>query len=74
MDAKVIIMDEPSAALNEAELVRVFEVIRQVSAQGVAILYVSHRLGEIRAIGDRVTVLRGGRTIDTFDVATTRRA
>ncbi len=71
MDAKVIIMDEPSAALNEAELVRVFEVIRQVSAQGVAILYVSHRLGEIRAIGDRVTVLRGGRTIDTFDVATT---
>ncbi len=71
LDAKVIIMDEPSAALNETELVRVFEVIRQLSAAGVAILYVSHRLSEIRAIGDRVTVLRGGRTTGTFDVAHT---
>ena len=71
MDAKVIIMDEPSAALNETELVRVFEVIRQLASAGVAILYVSHRLQEIRTIGDRVTVLRGGRTIDTFDVAHT---
>ena len=69
--AKVIIMDEPSAALNEAELERVFEVIRELTAQGVAIIYVSHRLGELREIGDRVTVLRGGATIDTFDVAGT---
>lgn len=69
--AKVIIMDEPSAALNESELERVFEVIRELTAQGVAIIYVSHRLGEIREIGDRVTVLRGGATIDTFDVAGT---
>ena len=68
MDARIIIMDEPSAALNETELKRVFEVIRDLSAQGVAVLYVSHRLNEIREIGDRVTVLRGGRTIDTFDV------
>ncbi len=66
--AKVIIMDEPSAALNEAELEKVFEVIRELTAQGVAIIYVSHRLGELREIGDRVTVLRGGKTIDTFDV------
>ena len=71
MDAKVIIMDEPSAALNEHELESVFEVIRELVRQGVAILYVSHRLNEIREIGDRVTVLRGGRTIDTFDVAGT---
>ncbi|WP_205880455.1 sugar ABC transporter ATP-binding protein [Lichenicoccus roseus] len=71
MDAKVIIMDEPSAALNETELERVFEVIREITRLGVAILYVSHRLGEIRAIGDRVTVLRNGRTVDTFAVATT---
>ena len=68
MDAKVIIMDEPSAALNETELERVFDVVREITAQGVSILYVSHRLNEIREIGDRVTVLRGGRTIDTFDV------
>jgi ribose transport system ATP-binding protein len=70
-DAKVIIMDEPSAALNENELKAVFRVIRELTAQGVAILYVSHRLGELREIGDRVTVLRGGQTIETFDVAGT---
>ncbi|MES2664472.1 MAG: sugar ABC transporter ATP-binding protein [Pseudomonadota bacterium] len=70
-EAKVIIMDEPSAALNETELEKVFAVIRELTAQGVAIVYVSHRLGELRAIGDRVTVLRGGRTIQTFDVAGT---
>jgi ribose transport system ATP-binding protein len=70
-DAKVIIMDEPSAALNETELKAVFRVIRELTARGVAILYVSHRLGELREIGDRVTVLRGGQTIETFDVAGT---
>lgn len=69
--AKVIIMDEPSAALNETELKAVFRVIRELTAQGVAIVYVSHRLGELREIGDRVTVLRAGRTIETFDVAGT---
>ena len=70
-DAKVIIMDEPSAALNESELESVFDVIRELTAQGVSIVYVSHRLGELREIGDRVTVLRSGRTIDTFDVSAT---
>lgn len=67
-DAQIIIMDEPSAALNEKELEAVFQVIRELTAQGVAIVYVSHRLGELREIGDRVTVLRGGRTIETFVV------
>lgn len=71
MDAKIIIMDEPSASLNETELEAVFAVIRDLVRQGVAVLYVSHRLGELRQIGDRVTVLRGGRTVDTFDVAGT---
>ncbi|MCQ8278801.1 sugar ABC transporter ATP-binding protein [Acetobacteraceae bacterium KSS8] len=71
LDAKIIIMDEPSAALNETELERVFAVIRSLTARGIAILYVSHRMGEIRAIGDRVTALRGGRTVDTFPVAGT---
>lgn len=71
MNAKIIIMDEPSAALNETELKSVFEVIRDLTRQGVAILYVSHRLGELREIGDRVTVLRGGRTIETFDLSST---
>ncbi|MBE7209909.1 MAG: sugar ABC transporter ATP-binding protein [Gluconacetobacter diazotrophicus] len=67
-DAKVIVMDEPSAALNEHELDRVFAVIRDLTARGIAILYVSHRMGEIRTIGDRVTALRNGRTVDTFPV------
>ncbi|WP_159591159.1 sugar ABC transporter ATP-binding protein [Chelativorans xinjiangense] len=71
MNAKIIIMDEPSAALNETELEAVFEVIRDLVRQGVSILYVSHRLAELREIGDRVTVLRGGRTIATYDVADT---
>lgn len=71
MDAKIIIMDEPSAALNETELESVFDVIRELTRQGVAILYVSHRLGELREIGDRVTVLRGGKTIETFDLSST---
>lgn len=71
MDAKIIIMDEPSASLNETELKSVFDVIRDLVKQGVAIVYVSHRLGELREIGDRVTVLRGGRTIGTYDIADT---
>lgn len=71
MDAKIIIMDEPSASLNETEIEAVFDVIRDLARQGVAILYVSHRLGELREIGDRVTVLRGGRTIDTFEIEAT---
>lgn len=71
LDAKIIIMDEPSAALNENELERVFEVIRQLTSKGIGILYVSHRMGEIRAIGDRVTALRNGRTVETFPVAGT---
>ncbi|MCQ8241834.1 sugar ABC transporter ATP-binding protein [Rhizosaccharibacter radicis] len=71
MDARLIIMDEPSAALNEVELRRVFGVIRELTRQGIAILYVSHRMAELREIGDRVTVLRNGRTVDTFALAAT---
>ncbi|EJN02749.1 sugar ABC transporter ATP-binding protein [Phyllobacterium sp. YR531] len=71
MDAKIIIMDEPSASLNETELKSVFEVIRELVKHGVAIVYVSHRLGELREIGTRVTVLRGGKTIGTYNIADT---
>lgn len=71
MEARVVVMDEPSAALNETELERVFEIIRQITAEGVAVVYVSHRLSEINAIGDRVTVMRNGTTVDTFAVADT---
>lgn len=67
-DARVVVMDEPSAALNETELKRVFQVIREITASGVAVLYVSHRLNEIREIGHRVTVLRAGRTLETLEL------
>ncbi len=62
-DARLIVMDEPSAALAHDEVANLFRVIRQLTAAGVAVVYISHRLGEIREIGDRVTVLKDGRTV-----------
>ena len=62
-DARLIVMDEPSAVLDSAEVENLFRVIRQLTADGVAVVYISHRLDEIRVIGDRVTVLKDGRTV-----------
>ncbi|GGP00342.1 sugar ABC transporter ATP-binding protein [Nonomuraea glycinis] len=62
-DARLIIMDEPSAALAHDEVDNLFRIIRELTAQGVAVVYISHRLEEIREIGDRVTVLKDGRTV-----------
>ena len=71
-EAKLIIMDEPSAVLDAAEVDQLFAVIREVTDQGVAVVYISHRLEEIREIGDRVTVLKDGRTVTTgLDAKTT---
>ena len=71
-DARLIIMDEPSAVLDAGEVDQLFRVIREVTAQGVAVVYISHRLEEIREIGDRVTVLKDGRTVSTgLDAKTT---
>jgi ribose transport system ATP-binding protein len=64
-DTKLIVMDEPSAALDQQEVQSLFEVIRELTAQGVAVVYISHRLEEIRQVGDRVTVLKDGRTVAT---------
>ncbi|WP_228010274.1 sugar ABC transporter ATP-binding protein [Nonomuraea phyllanthi] len=61
--ARLIIMDEPSAALDHDEVGNLFRVIRDLTSQGVAVIYISHRLEEIREIGDRVTVLKDGRTV-----------
>ena len=61
--ARLIIMDEPSAVLDSGEVDNLFRVIRQLTADGVAVVYISHRLDEIRVIGDRVTVLKDGRTV-----------
>ena len=61
-EAKLLIMDEPSAVLAHDEVANLFRIIRELTAQGIAVLYISHRLEEIREIGDQVTVLRDGRT------------
>ena len=65
LDARVLIMDEPSATLTDSELTALFALIRDLRARGLGVVYISHRLDEIFAIGDRVTVLRDGRRIDT---------
>jgi rhamnose transport system ATP-binding protein len=64
-EASVLIMDEPTASLSEEDTQNLFRVIRQLRAQGVGIVYISHRLEELPLIADRVTVLRDGRVIDT---------
>ncbi len=61
-NVRLLIMDEPSAILDEAEIATLFEVVRRLTAEGVGVIYISHRLDEIRRIGDRVTVLADGRT------------
>jgi ribose transport system ATP-binding protein len=64
-DAQLIIMDEPSAVLDNEEVERLFDVIRDLVRHDVAVVYISHRLEEIRQIGDRITVLKDGRTVAT---------
>ncbi len=62
-DAKILLMDEPTAVLTEREVERVFALIRRLKADGTGILYISHRLEEILAIADRITVLRDGHRV-----------
>ena len=59
-NARLLIMDEPTAALAEADVQRLMDVVRKLRARGVAIIYVSHRMPEIFALSDRVTVIRDG--------------
>jgi len=68
-DAKVLILDEPSAILTDAEIEVLFGVIRRLAGDGVAIIYISHRLDEVITIADQVTVMRDGATIGTYPVA-----
>ncbi|HUK33180.1 MAG TPA: sugar ABC transporter ATP-binding protein, partial [Vicinamibacterales bacterium] len=68
-NARILVMDEPTAALSDHEIDRLFAQIRVLKASGVAIIYISHRLQEIAAIADRVTVLRDGRNVATLPSA-----
>jgi ribose transport system ATP-binding protein len=64
-DIRLLVLDEPSAVLDQEEVRNLFRVVRGLAAQGVAVVYISHRLEEIREIGDRLTVLKDGRTVAT---------
>ena len=63
IDARILIMDEPSATLSNAEITEMFRVVHELKAMGVAIAYISHRLQELRHIVDDVTIMRDGRTV-----------
>ena len=62
--SKLVVMDEPTSSLNEHEVSTLFGIIRQLKAEGVAVIFVGHRLDELYAICDRVTIMRDGRTVD----------
>ncbi len=66
---RILIMDEPSAVLGEKDLDKLFDVVRQLQANGIGIIYISHRLKEIFELADQVTVLKDGRYVDTRNVS-----
>ena len=74
MDARLLIMDEPTSALSQTEADILMEVVRDLAAQGVAILYISHRLDEVFEISDRITVLRDGLMIGSVMAGDTNAA
>lgn len=61
IDAKIVMFDEPTSSLSESETDRLFEVIRDLSSHGISCIYISHRLGEVKEVADRVVVLRDGK-------------
>jgi ribose transport system ATP-binding protein len=67
--AKLVIMDEPTSSLDEHEVAVLFDVIRQLKAAGVSVIFVSHKLDELYAVCDRVTIMRDGRTVRTAAMA-----
>lgn len=67
-NARILVMDEPSAALTSQEVTRLFTIIRELKSQGIGIIYVSHRLDEIFEVADRVTVMRDGRRVSTRSI------
>ena len=68
-DARILLMDEPTAALTDREATRLFELIRDLRAHRVGVVYISHRLEEVAALADRVSVLRDGELVATRDMA-----
>lgn len=66
-NARVLVLDEPNSALSKRESERLFDVVKQLRAEGVTVIYVSHHLREVLDIADRITVMRDGRIIETLD-------
>src|SRR5207253_5568942 len=64
-EARILVLDEPTAALTDAEVETLFEILNKLRARGVAMIYISHKLDEVFRISDRITVLRDGRTVGT---------
>jgi ribose transport system ATP-binding protein len=64
-DSRVLIMDEPTSALNDAEIAELFRIIRELRSRGVGVVYISHKMDELKQISDRVTVLRDGEYVAT---------
>ena len=70
-DSRVLIMDEPTSALNDAEIAELFRIIRELKSRGVGIIYISHKMDELKQIADRVTVMRDGEYVATVAAADT---
>jgi ABC-type sugar transport system ATPase subunit len=73
-DVRLLVMDEPTASLGDREVERLFAVIRGLRERGIAIVYISHKLDDVFAIADRITVLRDGQTVGTVEAAETTSA
>jgi len=67
MNAKILIMDEPTSSLSSKETARLFEVVKDLKQQGVSVIYISHRLGEVKELADRVVVFRDGQNSGELD-------
>ena len=67
MEAKVLVMDEPTASLGEKETDNLLAIVKQLRSRGVGVIYISHRFDEIYALADRITVLRDGESVGTFE-------
>lgn len=70
-EPRVLILDEPTSALREDEVARLFGAVRKLSAEGVAVVYVSHRLDEVFDLSDKITVMRSGSTVTTLETSST---
>jgi ribose transport system ATP-binding protein len=69
VNARILVMDEPTAALDRVDADRLLDLVRKLSDEGVTIVYISHRMVEVQAVADRVTVLKDGRTVITAPIA-----